>query len=207
MLTLYIQYCVKGIAGSTDEDAGLTWQAAIDLVRSGEGILSNWWHRKGAITPSQVAAVLTEKNLDRHLHDYANYGNYSPFISLACGAVDRNVFHRRTYALSAIDTALLFATGDWVRPGALFYLWVPTSHNRAVPLSLVAEPVRDINIYRRWSPYQLEGEVTAKIHIPANQIKKIEWWDGNYNQRQPQQEWINLDYISPDPLSNIRDLF
>ena len=204
---MYIQYCVKGIAGSINDENGFTWQDAIDLVRSAEGILSNWWRNRRRISPRQVAAVLTEQNLERHLHEYAKYGFDSPFISLACGAVERHVAHRRTYIWSAIDTALLFATEDWSRPGALFYLWVPTSHNKAVPLSLVAEPVRDLNIYRRWSPYQLEGEVTAKIHIPANQIEKVEWWDGSYSMRRPQHSWVNGDYIGPSPLSNLRDLF
>ena len=204
---MYIQYCVKGIAGSINDDNGFTWQDATDLVRNAEGIFSNWWRNRNVISPQQVAAVLTEQNLDRHLHDYANYGLDSPFISLACGAVERHVPHRRTYIWSAIDTALLFATEDWTRPGALFYVWVPTSHNRAVSLSLVAEPVRDLNIYRRWSPYQLEGEVTAKIHIPANQIERVEWWDGRYSKAQPRHSWANRDYISPSPLSNLRDLF
>lgn len=165
---------------------GFTWHDAVNLVRSAKGIVSNWWIQNKTISPDQVAAVLTEQNLDRHLHDYAHYGPESPFISLACGAVRRDATHRRNYTISAVDIALMFATDDWIRPGALFYLWVATSHNKAVPLSLVAEPVRDLNIYRRWSPYQLEGEVTAKVHIPANQIRKVEWWDGNYSKRQRQ---------------------
>ena len=204
---MYIQHCVKGIAGSQNNDDRLTWHDAIELVRSAEGIFSNWWRKNMTISPQQVAGVLTELNLDSHLHDYANYGTDSPFISLACGAVERYVPHRRTYTCSAIDTALLFATDDWLRPGALFYLWIPTSHNKAVPLSMVAEPVRDLNIYRRWSPYQLEGEVTGKIHIPANQIEKVEWWDGGHSKSKRQYLWVNSNYVSPDPLSNIRELF
>ena len=189
------------------DENGFAWHDAVDLVQSDNGIASNWWIQNGTISPRQIASVLTEQNLDRHLHDYAIYGPGSPFISLACGSVGRDVIHRRNYTVSAIDTALLFATDDWLRPGALFYLWIPTSHNKAVPLSLVAEPVRDLNIYQRWSPYQLEGEVTAKVHIPANQIRKIEWWDGDYSKFQRQYVWHNPEYISPDPLSNIRELF
>jgi len=101
----------------------------------------------------------------------------------------------------------MFATEDWKRPGALFYLWVPTGYNRAVSLSAVAEPVRDLNIYQRWSPYQLEGEITAKVNIPANQIEKVEWWDGNHSKTMPKLVWPNLDYVDPAPLSNIRELF
>ena len=36
---------------------------------------------------------------------------------------------------------------------------------------------------------------------------KIEWWDGGYSKSQPQRVWVNPDYVSPDPLSNVRDLF
>ena len=203
---MYIQRCIKGIGGSRRCEGGFNWQDAKNLVKSGKGISSNWF-RGSAVSPKEIVDVLTEENLDRHLHDYASYKCCTPFISLACGAVDRNAADRRTYNYPAREIALMFATEDWSRPGALFYLWVPTSHNRAVALSFVAEPVRDLNIYRRWSPYQLEGEVTAKIHIPANQIERVEWWDGSVSKSRPEEFWVNPDHAKPDPLSNIRDFF
>jgi len=84
---------------------------------------------------------------------------------------------------------------------------VPTSFNRSVALGAVAEPVRDITIYQRWSPFQLEGEITAKVHIPANQIARVEWWDGAHSQRRPVWWLDNAGFVSPDALSNIRELF
>jgi hypothetical protein len=205
---MYIQRCVKGITGRlNDEVAGITQSVAQNMATQGHGISSNWWRKLGTIRPHQIEDVLTETNLDRHLHDYENFGDDTPFISLACGAVERDTLVQRNFVYSARDTALMFATKDWTRPGALFYVWVPVSYHRAVAISAVSEPVRDLNIYQRWSPYQLEGELTAKVHIPANQIEKVEWWDGNLDKARPQNVWSNPNYAEPTPLSNIRDLF
>ena len=204
---MYIQRCVKGIAGELRGEDGITEKDAREIVTRARGIFSNWWRKAGKITPEEVESILTDHNLDRHLHDYANFKDDTPFISLACGSVERDVLIKSSFVYSAIDTALMFATEDWNRPGALFFLWTPTSHSRATNLSSVAEPVRDLNIYQRWSPYQLEGEITAKVHIPANQIEKVEWWDPTHSITSPKHVWPNPDFIDPTPLSNIRDLF
>ena len=203
---MYLQRCVKGIAGG-DGDTGITCEQAEAVVAAAQGIASNWLRKRGQTTPASVREQLTEKNLDDHLHDYDNLRCCTPFISLACGAVERNILLHRNIAYSAVTTALMFATQDWQKPGALFYLWVPTSHDAVVPVASVAEPVRDLNIYRRWSPYQLEGEITAKIHIAANQIEKVEWWDGKHSTSEPQAAWPNPDYIEPARVSNLRELF
>jgi hypothetical protein len=79
---MYIQWCVKGISGAAPPK-GITFSDAIVMIRSGSGIISNWWRKEGTISPGQVAGVLTAGNLDRHLHDYASYGPETPFISLA----------------------------------------------------------------------------------------------------------------------------
>ncbi|QCK88199.1 hypothetical protein E8L99_21780 [Phreatobacter aquaticus] len=204
---MYIQHCAKGIAGSHNGVGGITWNSAKSILTSGDGILSNWWIKMGSITPKMIENVLTESNLDSHLHDYNNFGNDTPFISLACGAVERDTLLQSNFAYSAIDTALMFATDNWNRPGAVFYCWVPTSHYKAVPISAVAEPVRDLNIYQRWSPYQLEGEITAKINIPSNQIERVEWWDASISTTDPHHTFHNTKYIEPKILSNLRDMF
>ena len=203
---MYLQRCVKGIAGG-DGVTGITQEQAKAVVTSAEGIPSNWLRKHGNTTPALVRDLLTEKNLNDHLHDYDQSGPCTPFISLACGAVERNILLHRNIAYSAVTTALMFATQDWQNPGALCYLWVPTSHDAVVPVASVAEPVRDLNIYQRWSPYQIEGEVTAKIHIAANQIEKVEWWDAKHSMSEPQTTWTNPDYIEPARVSNIRELF
>jgi hypothetical protein len=208
---LYIQRFVKGIAGRKDPTFldGPTMEEAFDSIAGGHGILSNWWRNKstGSISPHEVAQVLTAHNLDRHLHDYAHFGPETPFISLASGAVERDALLGENRIYSARDTALEFATDSWARPGALFYGWTPAGLNPAVGLRAVAETVRDLNVYRRWSPYQPEGEVTAKVHIPANQIECVEWWDPAIDRDQRANWYSNPNFEPPDPITNIRDLF
>lgn len=201
---MYIQWCVKGISGAA---SGLTKDQAFDLVKSGGGIISNWWRDKGTIYSNEPPLVLTEHNLDRHLHDYANFGPQSPFISLASGSVERDTLLRRNIIYSAVDTALLFATDSWAHPGALFYCWAPVAPNPAVRVAGVAEAVRDLNVYHRWSPYQLEGEITAKVQIPANQINRVEWWDGSQRKDGPVETYANPNFMDPAPVTNLRNLF
>jgi hypothetical protein len=203
---MYIQWCVKGISGVAGPN-GTTFSDAIVMISSGSGIVSNWWRQKGTISPGEVAGVLTGGNLDRHLYDYANYGPQTPFISLASGCVERNTFLQRNIVYSAIDTALLFATSAWAHPGVLFYCWAQVGLNPAVEIAAVAEAVRDLNIYRRWSPYQLEGEITAKIQIPANQISHVEWWDGSRDKFRAQRTFVNPSFVDPAQVTNLRDLF
>jgi hypothetical protein len=209
---MYIQWFVKGIAGDhpgSATSAGITWSDALSLVGHSRGLTSNWWRNKPGrqISPTEVDAILTEHNLDRHIHDYDNYGNETPFISLATGSVERNAALAQNFIYSAIDIALDFATDAGNRPGALFYGWVLAALNPAVPLSSVAEPVRDLNVYHRWSPFQLEGEITAKIHIPANQIERVEWWDAGGGNTNLIDTFSNPSFVAPTPLMNVRELF
>lgn len=103
---------------------------------------------------------------------------------------------------------MMFATDSWMRPGAVFFLWVATSHRPAIAVSAVAEPVRDLNIYRGWLPFQPEGEVTAKVHIPATQIEKMEWWTPD-GQGGGKLDCVrkNPNYVRPEVLSDVRGLF
>jgi hypothetical protein len=206
---MYIQFCVKGIRGATTPDSvnGMSKNDAFDLVRSGGGIISNWWRHKKKIYSHEPALVLNDHNLDRHLHDYDNFGAHSPFISLASGCTERNVLLQRNKVHSAVDTALQFATDYWAYPGALFFCWTPVGLNPAVEISSVAEPVRDLNVYHRWSPYQLEGEIAAKVQIPSNQISRVEWWDGSQRKDRPVDTFFNSQFVDPKPITNIRELF
>lgn len=205
---MYVQMCVKGIAGGTlPSQHSLTWQEARAMLELNGGIQSNWWRTMGSITPSDVADVLNETNLNLHLHDYDVFRNDTPFISLASGAVERDRIARTNFVYSAIDTALLFATEGWAHPGALFYCWAPTALNKAVELRAIAEPVRDLLTYRTWSPYQLEGELAAKVHIPSNQIERVEWWDGSKDRTKPVRQYKNPNYVEPSAVTNFRDLF
>lgn len=207
---MYVQWFVKGIAGqATPGGPHLCEQDAYDMALLGYGIRSNWWRNipGGAIRPDEILSVLTEHNLDRHLHDYDNFGDETPFISLASGCVERDTILQQNFIYSAVDTALDFATDAWARPGALFYGWIIVGLNPAVKLAAVAESVRDLNVYHRWSPFQLEGEITAKVHIPANQIQRVEWWDGSRKRSGPSGSCDNPIFTAPTSILNVREHF
>jgi hypothetical protein len=174
------------------------------MVSSGTGILSNWWRTKGTIASHEIPVALTTANLDAHLHRYATYGAQSPFVSLAAGFVQRDRKGKISRVISALDIALGFATKNGTRPGALFYCWTIVGLGQSVEVSSVSEPVRDTLVYRRWSPYQHQGEVTAKLSIPANQIKRVEWWDMTTGAI---HRYDNPSFISPHLLANYRDFF
>ncbi len=199
---MYIQWCVKGIASRP----GFDWTRARHMLSSEQGIVSNWWRHQGIISPPEVARILNLANLYRHLNDYDAYGPISPFISLAAGSVVRDSYLEINTVHSAIDTGLWFATAFGTRPGALFYCWVPVGLNPAVEVQSVAESVRDLHVYRAYLPFQPEGEVTAKISIPANQIQRVEWW-GAHTDAAPVHSYINPLFVEPTPLTNLRALF
>lgn len=207
---MYIQWFVKGICSvDAGGSSSFDWNAAKDLIRGGSGIISNWWRNspKGMVRPHEVENVLTELNLYRHLHDYQNFGPDTPFISVAAGCVERDALLARNSVYSAIDTALEFATDFGRHAGALYFGWIPVSLNPAVPIQAVGEAVRDLNVYHSWSPFQLEGEITAKKHIPANQIERVEWWDKQRGRSRRVHTLANPRFVPPTPILNVRGVF
>lgn len=214
---MFVQWCVKGIRGRLDSeppDSGLLPKDAVDLICNGHGILCNWWRRMHHISPSQVLQKLTSQNLSLHVNNYNVIRNDTPFISLAVGCVERRKFLRTNKIWSAIDTAKGFATANNTRSGYLFYCWVVVNLNPAAEVQAVSEEVRELNTYRSWSAYQLEGEVTAKIHIPANQIERCECWEPGPNGARKatlppdfSPDFINPNFVSPSRVGNLRELF
>jgi hypothetical protein len=78
-----------------------------------------------------------------------------------------------------------------------------------------AEELRELNVYNNYSPFHPEGEITAKIIIPANQIERMEHWsfDKALNDLRAGREPApftppvrNPNYAPPEEISNIRDL-
>jgi hypothetical protein len=88
---------------------------------------------------------------------------------------------------------------------ALFYCWTVVGLHSCVEFPFTSEPVRDILIYQGWSPYYHEGEVAAKIYVPANQVQRVERWSPS-NPQGPLDVWLNPKYASPSPLLNERKL-
>lgn len=208
---MFVQWCVKGIRGVGPSDppaSGLTEKDAKDVIDRDYGILCNWWRNVGKISPAEIAQKLTPVNLNRHVHDYPRFEHETPFISLSAGCVERDVALRLNRIYEAADVALRFATGFGQRPGYLFHCWVIVGNGPAVGVPGVAERIRDLNTYTSYSDYQLEGEITAKIHIPAGHIERCERWDCDGTGKvHSAATWThrNRRFESPAQLSNILD--
>jgi hypothetical protein len=77
----------------------------------------------------------------------------------------------------------------------------------AVEVGSVAEEIRELNTYVSYSDFQLEGEITAKINVPSNQIQSCERWDpigAGRLRRAKDWPYFNNGFTSPSVLSNIR---
>lgn len=208
---MFVQWCIKGVRGITDDEAR-------GVIDSRAGVQCRWWRNVKTITPPQIADKLTQANLDLHVNHYGDpdpatgrpFCDGTPFISMAAGSVERSVFLQTNIAHPARLVALDFATAGGTTDGYLFICYVIVGLRPAVGVAAVSEEVRELNTYRRYSAFQTEGEITAKIYIPANQIQRCEAYSvtrpGVVN---PRPDWVHVNRHFEDPvtISNIRELF
>jgi hypothetical protein len=179
---MFVQWCVKGIHGNDVAGiSGISEKDAAAIIDDGIGILCRWWQNAAqALSVADLRAGirrrLTMENLERHLHDYDNVGDQTAFISLSAGCVEREAFLGTNLALPARVTALDFATHQAEIAGYLYVCWVIVAMNPAADVEGLAEEVRELSTYRRYSEYHREGEVTAKLCVPSNQINYWEKW-------------------------------
>jgi hypothetical protein len=84
-----------------------------------------------------------------------------------------------------------------------------------VTLESFSEELRELNIYPGYSPYQPEGEITAKIIIPPTQIERAEFWsatdalqavaNGMLPAADPSRTLVNPLFVPPENFNNVRD--
>jgi hypothetical protein len=217
---MIVQWCVKGLALPSDADAR-------QIINSGSGLICNWWRAALQQPPfqqppfDQIKTKLTPTGIDMHVNHFTEidratmqtYSTQSPFISLSAGVVERNAAAQTNIVHRARKTALWFGSNFGHSKFAyLFTCWVVLAPRRAVPLEGVAEEVRDLNTYRRYSAFQTEGEVVAKLRVPDNQIKSCEKWQFLPARagRRPclRIKWtqFNPRFTPPERLTNIRQL-
>lgn len=212
---MIVQWCIKGISGEPGD--GIDEEDARDIINR-EGIECNWL-RNVSYPPShsEIQAKLTETHLYWHVHGYDKtfpgsnmpFGEETPFISLSAGCVDRDVYRAQNVVHPARLTALEFATGMGAHPGFLFHCWVIVGPKPAVEVGALAEEIRDLNANRWYSPFYPEGEIAAKIRVPAVQISHCERYDpgeGEFSFHRPISIYRNSDFVSPDRVSNVRDV-
>ncbi|GAA1279780.1 hypothetical protein Psi02_78530 [Planotetraspora silvatica] len=207
---MIVQWCIKGISLGGDDEAK-------QLIDSGEGLHCNWWRDVHTITPLQIREKLTSTNADHHVNQFDGidpgsgrpFREVTPFISFTAGTVERDAVAKTNLFHSARSVALWFGTDFGQRDHAYLYTcWVVLAPRPAVEIEGVAEEVRDLNAYRRFSAFQTEGEILVKIALPDNQIRDCEKWTFDRHRKIFTKEWahINPRFTSPAQLSNIRDV-
>ena len=72
--------------------------------------------------------------------------------------------------------------------------------------------MRELNTYRKYSHFQPEGEIAAKIEVPARQIEKLEHYryaPGNAGRHEITlvADNQNTGYVQPHDVTNYRDWF
>lgn len=206
---MIVQWCVKGLSLESDEEA----KALIDDRR---GLLCNWWRAIDTITPVEVEQKLTYDNLDRHINQFGAkdpgtgtpFSLQTPFISLSAGTVERDMVRATNHVRRARHTALWFGS-DFARNSVAYLVvcWVVVAPRPAIAVKGIAEEPRDLHTYRRYSPFQTEGEITAKIEVPAAQLHSVEKWEVDLPARRITHAWTDLNsvFTPPETLSNVRE--
>lgn len=209
---MIIQEVLKGISGIDEKDVGIIFAT---------GITCNWWRKVRILPSAEIPLRLNERNLHWHqnrydmpdpLEGHEEFSKHTPFISTTAGSVERDAFNRVNTLYPAWWEALKFATNFWTSDGWIFYCSVWILGRRAIGHKAFSEEVRELHIYSDFSPYQLEGEITAKIEIPTVQIQKAEEWKLNDLQSAfaagclptASRTIVNDRFIDPSTYSNVR---
>lgn len=208
---MFVQMCVKGIGGISLDDA--------NAILAKRGLACAWWRNARHITPAEIDERLTPEELDLHVNSFEErhptrgrpVKDESAFISLTAGSVERHALEAHNEVNPAHLIALDFAT-HFGRQGEcfLFYCWVVVAFRPSVSVRHLAEEVRELNTYTKYSRYQPEGEIVAKVEVPARQIEKFEHYyygdDGTGRMRLRRLGTrSNPNYIRPHDVTNYRD--
>ncbi|HZR50239.1 MAG TPA: hypothetical protein VFB06_12035 [Streptosporangiaceae bacterium] len=208
---MFVQMCLKGIRGITLADA--------KAILGGRGLACGWWRNARHITSAEIDERLTEAELDLHVNAFESQHptrpgrvmEETPFISLTAGSVERHKFLAKNEIHPAHEIAMNFGT-DFGRYGEcfVFYCWVLVGMRPSAAVRHLAEEVRELNTYPPYSRFQLEGEIAAKIAVPARQIKKFEHYEYRKGRLGKPQftcmgTYDNPDYVEPHGVTNYRD--
>ena len=212
---MIVQRAIKGIGGISRGEA--------ERILRG-GIICNWWRNVDPLPNPEIPQRLTERNLHWHQNRYSEpdpleggqpFFEHTPFISTTAGTVERDPNQMRNVVHPAWLISLEFATDGWSRDGYLFYCYLFVLGRTTVQHRQFSEELRELNVYTGYSPYQPEGEITAKISIPPTQIEKFVFYSHASIQAcfaasqlpTPDDEVPNQGmYRLPEELSNIRDV-
>lgn len=214
---MIVQWCSKGVA-KLDE------ATAVDILGGGAGIRCRGWLELGpaaSLPLDRILGRLNEPNLDLHVNDYSrvdprtgkHFFEITPFISLAAGVVDRDVTKQTNVTHGAFRTALEFACTDYTDPrrppcpGWIFVCYVLVGVRPAPTIPGVAEEVRELKHLRPYSPWYLQGEVTAKVNVPSRQILYATRWAPDSSGALVETDVLwNRAFTHPVALLDIREM-
>ena len=195
---MHIQWCLKGIP----ERVGFSDVEAKTLLQT--GLKSNWLRHNAATAfdPGLTDAQnrLTEFALFNHVHNYAAYGGNTPYISLSAG-IRKSDGHRGLEEFKAWETALDFATDSPTGTGYVYRLWTLVTPKPSPSVMGVSDELRDLNQFGQYAYYNDEGEIAAKILVPARQIEWVAKVD-----HPATRLWLerNTSAVSPDTITNLK---
>ncbi len=195
---MLIQWCLKGIP----ERGGFN-DAKVKNVLAAEGLTSSWLRattRTIGGFVSDAHSALSQTALNSHVNSFATVAGSTPYISLSAGCRELDPSATSTVTYTALDTALSFATDDGQCNGYVFDLWVLVSPKAAAELPGFAEEIRELNLFSQYAVFHDEGEIAAKLFVPARQIKSVEKFDGNLNSLRKD---ANSNFVSPERISNV----
>lgn len=208
---MQIQWCLKGIAErSPGPTGGPKFGDAEAMALLSTGILSSAVHQDASNTLipaiSDAHHKLSDVALDDHVNNFPSVGHKTPYISLSAGVVLPAPVGGVS-VLPAWQTAAAFATRYGKSIGYIFRCWTVVSPKGAPEIAGVSDAVRDLNIFRKFWIFQDEGEIAAKLIVPARQIECVHKIDrflkparfvGDRRTRVG-----NPDFVRPDRLSNL----
>lgn len=199
---MLIQWCLKGIA----EHAAFG-DAQARSALSGVGLTSAWLR---SLTGSDIMnfppdshAALSQAALNAHVNGFGSVSATTPYISLSAGCVLLDPATSTTTVQHALDTALYFATGGQRHAGYIFRMWVLVSPKPGPELPGFGEEVRELNLFPNYGYYHSEGEIAAKLFVPARHIAWVMKYDAGL-----QNLWRhdNPDFVPPERISNVLDM-
>jgi len=200
---MLVQWCLKGIP-ETPSFRDLEAKQALATV----GLTSNWV-RSNATKDLGTALIAAHKDLSdsalaKHVNAYGTVALTTPYLSLTSGVVERDPLTRTAIHHPAWTTALDFATQGGRSSGYVFECWVQLPANPAPELPGFGEEVRDLNLQPRFAWWHHEGEIAAKLIVPARQVSRLFKYAANQTQLGPATR--NPHFVPPERISNIRGL-
>lgn len=200
---MLVQWCLKGIAERTAGSALFSDREAHAVVDQ-DGLRCSWLRQQRTTAsdfPAIAHPVLSQAALDAHVNGFGASAAMTPYLSLSAGCVEIDPTSGGTRVFSALQTALEFATLSGQSSGYVFRMWVLVSPKPAPELPGFAEEVRELNLFQQFCVFHCEGEIAAKLFVPAMQIEMVQKYDASL--KPIGAPYRNKNFVAPERVSNV----